>query len=104
MDRFYLNQPVSIVEGLKGLQSNSLVYENDEDIPDSAGQEEDEEEDVQDNTEQKEDEEEDVKSAFLNSFRSKFKLMQDEKKWTLSDGTVVEDKLYDFGMGCSYEQ
>ncbi|OBZ87711.1 hypothetical protein A0J61_04242 [Choanephora cucurbitarum] len=86
VDRFYLNQP-----------------ENDEDIPDSAGQEEDEEEDVQDNTEQKEDEEEDVKSEFLNSFRSKFKLMQDEKKWTLSDGTVVEDKLYDFGMGCSYE-
>ncbi|KAI8353639.1 hypothetical protein EDC96DRAFT_447138 [Choanephora cucurbitarum] len=29
--------------------------------------------------------------------------MQDEKKWTLSDGTVVEDKLYEFGMGCAYE-
>ena len=37
-------------------------------------------------------------------FRQKFASMEASKKWLLSTGTAVEDKLYDFGLRCTRQQ
>lgn len=40
----------------------------------------------------------------FNRFTKAFKNLENEKKWVLTSGKVVEDELYKFGMRCNYEQ
>ncbi|KAG2237696.1 hypothetical protein INT48_009634 [Thamnidium elegans] len=69
------------------------------------GEEEEKEEKEKEEGEGEEGEEEgeEYDNDFLQTFHSKFLLMKNDKKWMLSDGTYVEDKLYNFGMHCSFE-
>ncbi|KAI8878155.1 hypothetical protein K501DRAFT_277798 [Backusella circina FSU 941] len=41
---------------------------------------------------------------FLKEFKRNFELMETSSKWKLSDGVVIEDKIYQFGLKCSFEQ
>jgi hypothetical protein len=45
-----------------------------------------------------------IQNVFLQEFHDKYKLMQDNHKWKLKDGSFVEDRVYRFGMACSFEQ
>lgn len=64
---------------------------------------EEEEEELIEEEEQEEARREDVDNVFLQTFRDKFLSMSNDKKWMLSDGTYVEDKMFNFGMKCTYE-
>ncbi|RUS30220.1 hypothetical protein BC938DRAFT_479702 [Jimgerdemannia flammicorona] len=38
------------------------------------------------------------------SFTRAYNSMENDKKWVLTTGTIVEDALYDFGVKCTHEQ
>ncbi|GET03382.1 C2H2-type zinc finger transcription factor [Rhizophagus clarus] len=44
-----------------------------------------------------------MSASDYEKFRQKYNNMETSKKWLLSTGTVVEDKLYDFGLKCTRE-
>jgi hypothetical protein len=44
------------------------------------------------------------KDALMDDFTMKFEAMKDEQKWVFTDGTIVEDELFKFGLKYSYEQ
>jgi hypothetical protein len=44
------------------------------------------------------------KDALMDEFTRKFKAMKDDQKWVLTDGMIVEDELFKFGLECSYGQ
>ncbi|CAB4407224.1 unnamed protein product [Rhizophagus irregularis] len=44
-----------------------------------------------------------MSASDYEKFREKYSSMETSKKWRLSTGTVVEDKLYDFGLRCARE-
>ncbi|KAI7858041.1 hypothetical protein BDC45DRAFT_349037 [Circinella umbellata] len=44
-----------------------------------------------------------VTETFLKEFTTAYEKMDDEYKWTLSTGKVVEDILYSYGSKCCYE-
>lgn len=39
-----------------------------------------------------------------DKFTGEFQKLENDKKWDLSTGKIVEDELYKFGMKCRYEQ
>lgn len=45
-----------------------------------------------------------MSASDYEKFREKYISMETSKKWRLSTGTAVEDKLYDFGLKCTREQ
>jgi len=45
-----------------------------------------------------------MSASDYEKFREKYNNMETSKKWLLSTGTVVEDKLYEFGLKCTQEQ
>ncbi|SRR6266542_1193170 len=70
---------------------------------------EDSEEDIYDDIESngdpaKEDKKIKLSPFDYDDFTEKYCKMDDNKKWVLTTGTVVEDALYEFGMKCVYEQ
>lgn len=45
-----------------------------------------------------------ITSADYEGFKSSYFKMDQAKKWVLSTGTIVEDRLYEFGLQCTQEQ
>lgn len=39
-----------------------------------------------------------------DAFTDKYNALDPTKKWKLRDNVYVEDKIYEFGMTCAYEQ
>ena len=47
---------------------------------------------------------ENLEEVDLVKFKRIYEKMEDQKKWILSSGKVVEDELYKFGIRCKHEQ
>ena len=45
-----------------------------------------------------------MKQIDYDRFTSTFNRMENEKKWILSTGKVIEDELHKFGLRCKNEQ